>query len=245
MKAKYTFILFISFLLFASAKAQQFNTDNYLAMPHGTSTFVLTAGERNAGVVNSFALLPHWEFFAQATLFWSKESQQIPQHFTTNIYFKYMFYENTSKTGGGAIFFGIGKSPGYFEQTQFTNSHKNFWTAVPITFPFFDNMLSWDIMPGAILDIEYGEEKKTAWGFTYSSRLAVYHIIPQSAIVGEIYGTSGEVYSKPEYKIGIRWEPNNTVIPAITYGSSLHGSGGAGVEIGVMIFTPQFLKIGK
>ena len=41
-------VVFIVLLLSVSAVyAQQFNTDNYLTMPHGTGTFVLTTGERN------------------------------------------------------------------------------------------------------------------------------------------------------------------------------------------------------
>lgn len=235
--------LTLFFLLSVSAHAQQFNTDNYLTMPHGTMTFCLTAGERNATFINSFALVQNWEFFAQANLYWEKKEQLLPQHFTTTVYVKYMFYENDAKTGGFAAFLGYGKSPGYFNQSQFLDRHTNFWTAVPITIPFFDNTLSWDIMPGGIVDFDYGNNKKTAWGFTYSTRIAVYKIIPQSAIVGEYYGTAGELYSEPEYKIGIRWEPNNTVVPAISYSSAVNGTPGAGFEIGVVIFSPQFLKL--
>ena len=76
----------------AEAAAQQFNTDNYLTMPHGTATIVLKAGQRNAGVVTSFALLPRWEFFAQAFLFWENEKELAPQHFNTLLYTKYMFW---------------------------------------------------------------------------------------------------------------------------------------------------------
>jgi len=223
--------------------AQQFNSDNYLTMPHGTCTFVLTGGQRNAGFVNSFALLPRWEFFVQGTLFWSQESQHIPQHFTTNIYAKYMPYENEEKTAGVGVFLGSGRSPSYYSETELLARHTNIWTAVAVTIPFIGNMFSWDIMPGGMVDFDYGNNKKTAWGFTYSSRMAIYKIIPESAIVGEIYGTAGEQYSKPEYKIGIRWEPNDTVIPAITYGSAMDGTRAAGFEIGVMIFSPQFLKL--
>ncbi len=225
--------------------AQQFNSDNYLTMPHGTCTFALTTGERNSAFVNSFALFPRWEFFAQAFLFREKKEQEIPQHFSTTVYAKYMFYENNSKTGGGAVFLGFGKAPGYFQKGDYTPLHKSYWTALPVTIPFFDNALSWDIMPGATLDLASGDESKTAWGFTWSTRLAVYKIIPKSAIVGEIYGTDGDLFSKPEYKIGIRWEPNDTIIPAFTFSSALDGSDAAGFEIGVVIFTPQFLKIGK
>lgn len=242
MKIRLITTLFALGIFLSPGMAQQFNSDNYLTMPHGTGTFVLTAGQRNATIVNSFALIPNWEFFVQAWLFWEDKEINLPQHFTTSAYMKYMFYENRAKTGGGAVFLGFGKAPGYYDQQMFVDRHTSIWTAAPLTIPFFDNMLSWDIMPGATVDFDYGQNKKTAWGFTYSTRLAVYKIIPQSAIVGEIFGTSDELYSKPEYKIGIRWEPNNTVIPALTYGAAFDGSKSSGFEIGVVIFTPQFLK---
>ena len=107
MKSKYIVTIILLFLLTGLGLAQQFNTDNYLTMPHGTSTFVLTVGERNATFINSFALIQNWEFFAQATLYWPNESQQIPQHFTTNVYAKYMPYENEEKTAGVGVFLGV------------------------------------------------------------------------------------------------------------------------------------------
>ena len=243
MKSKYIAPIILLFLLSGSGLAQQFNTDNYLAMPHGTATFVLTTGERNATFINSFALIQNWEFFAQANLYWENRELELSQHFTTTVYFKYMFYENSDKTGGFAAFLGYGESPGYHDQTQFLDRHTNLWTAVPITIPFFENTFSWDIMPGGMVDFDYGNNKKTAWGFTYTTRLAIYKVIPQSAIVGEYYGTAGELYSEPEYKIGIRWEPNNTVVPAISYGSAINGMRAAGFEIGIVIYSPQFLKL--
>lgn len=51
------------------------------------------------------------------------------------------------------------------------------------------------------------------------------------------------MYSEPEYRIGIRWEPNNTVVPTITYGSAINGSQAAGFEVGIMIFSLQFLNL--
>jgi hypothetical protein len=70
----------------------------------------------------------------------------------------------------------------------------------------------------------------------------VYKIIPKTAIVGEVYGTVGSAYSRPEYKIGLRWEPNNTIVPAFTYGSTFDGTPRVLWEIGVTVFSPQFLK---
>lgn len=232
----------ISFLSFLDTRAQQFNTDNYLTMSHGTSTITMTAGGRNAGAILSFALVPKWEFFAQAFLFWENEKKLVPQHFNVQVYAKYMFWVNKQNNGGGAVFLGFGKSPGYWQQTEFLKTDRNVWTAVPVTFSLFNNTISWDIMPGALFDWSNNETSDPAWGFTYSTRVAVYKVIPKTAIVGEVYGTSGSAYSAPEYKIGIRWEPNNTIIPAITYGRALDGTAGARFEIGVTIFTPEFLK---
>lgn len=69
-----------------------------------------------------------------------------------------------------------------------------------------------------------------------------FYFNPKTAIVGEVYGTEGQAYSTPEYKVGLRWEPNDYIIPAITYSSNFEGGLGAGLEIGIVIFAPQFLK---
>lgn len=237
---KALFLLFIAFS--QSAKAQQFNSDNYLTMPHGTGTFVITAGQRNSTLISSFALVPKFEFFVQANLFRDYRVENYVQHFTTTVYAKYMFWANKENNGGAAVFLGFGRSPGYYIDTEFTELHKNIWTAVPITIPVLDNMISWDIMPGALVDFSPKDSDQTAWGLTWSTRLAIYKIIPKTAIVGEVYGTQGQVSSPAEYKIGLRWEPNDFIVPAITYSSQVQGGYGAGLEIGVIIFTPQFLK---
>lgn len=236
-------VVFIVLLLSAhSVYAQQYSTDNYLTMPYGTGTFVLTTGQRNASMYSTFALLPHFELNFSTNLYWSDTSQNTSQYFSLNVFGKYMFWVNDANTGGAAVFLGFGKSPGFYTQDGYSPLHKNYWTAIPVTIPFFNNTISWDIMPGALVDLDYGNNKETAWGFTYNTRIAVYKVIPQTAIVAEMYGTAGEAYSKPEYKVGLRWEPNSYIIPAISYGACFDGSTGAGFEIGVIIFTPQFLK---
>ena len=232
----------ISLLTGNHASGQQFNSDNYLTMPHGTGTFVVTSGQRNSILLMSFALIDRFEFFAQGNLYRDYRVEDYNQHFTTTVYAKYMFWVNEKKNGGGAAFLGFGKSPGYYDEFNYSELHKNVWTAIPFTIPLFNNAVSWDIMPGALVDFNYGINKETAWGFTWSTRLAIYKIIPQTAIIAEAFGTEGEIYSKPEYKIGLRWEPNDYIIPAISYGSSFDGSRAAGFEIGIIIFTPQFLK---
>jgi hypothetical protein len=60
--------------------------------------------------------------------------------------------------------------------------------------------------------------------------------------VGEVYGTAGEAYSEPGYRVGIRWESPRWVISA-TYANAFDGSGGAGFELGIMYFTdPRFVS---
>lgn len=238
-------LLPILILLFApvnNAGAQQFNSDNYLTMPHGTGTFVLTAGERNSTMFATFSLLPKFELNFSTAMFWENKTTNSPQYFTTNFFAKYMFWVNKNNNGGAAVFLGMGRFPGYYDQNGYSAFHKNYWTSIPVTFAFLNNAVSWDIMPGALVDFDYGNDKETAWGFTWSTRVAVYKIIPKTAIVGELYGTEGEVSSKPEYKVGLRWEPNDYIIPAITYGARLDGGKGAGFEIGIVIFSPPFLK---
>ena len=224
------------------AESQQFNTDNYLTMPHGTGTFVITAGQRNATLLSSFALIPKFEFFFQGNLFRDYRVENYVQHFTTTVYAKHMFWVNKENNGGGAAFLGFGRSPGYYANTEYTELHKNIWTAFPVTIPLFKNMVSLDLMPGGMVDIGAKDRDEIAWGFTWSTRVAVYKIIPNTATVIEVYGTEGQAYSKPEYKVGLRWEPNDFIVPAISYSSQLEGGYGAGLEFGVVIFSPQFLK---
>ena len=244
MKTKTRFILFGCIILFIAGAsvpvlAQQFNTDNYVTMPYGTETVVLTSGLRNSGFAASYALLPNFEFFTQGFLFWDNEDQQTPQHFNLLLYAKYQFWENKNKNGGGAFFLGLGKSPSYWQKTELVETDKNMWTALPVTIPLFNNTLSLDVMPGFTYDWT-----SRSWGFTYSARLALYRVIPQTAIVAEAFGTEGQLYSQPEYKIGLRWEPNDKIVPAITYGGYFDGTKGASrFEIGVIIISPTFLKI--
>lgn len=236
---------FVVVLMLSGSKtfSQQFNSDSYLTMPHGIGTMIFTTGQRNSTLYLSMALLPRFEVSVSTNLYNPTDSLKRFRHFTTNVAIKYMFWVNEAKNGGGGILLGTGQSPGYYSgEGEYSLMHKNYWTAIPITVPLFNNTLSWDIMPGALVDFEYGDKKATAWGFSYNTRLAIYKVIPKTAIVGEIYGTAGNVHSKPEFKVGFRFEPNDYIVPAITYGACLDGSKGAGFEVGIMIFTPAFMK---
>jgi hypothetical protein len=95
-------------------------------------------------------------------------------------------------------------------------------------------------MPGFTVNLDQGDTGENAWGFTYTSRLAIYDVIPQSAIVAEVFGTAGEAYAPPSYRAGVRWEGKKWIWAA-TYSDAFDGSGGAGFEIGFIYFTePRF-----
>jgi hypothetical protein len=99
-------------------------------------------------------------------------------------------------------------------------------------------------MPGASMTRHYGVDEKTAYSFTYSTRVAWYPWNEKGSIVAEIFGSMGENKSVPEYKFGWRWEPSQYAVFALTYGNEINGNNGAGFEFGVMLFTPPFACLG-
>jgi hypothetical protein len=227
----------------APARAQQFNSDNYLSKPHGVATIILTTGERNTMWMTTFSLLPRWEFTAAAYLYNKDSDWTTEDGYSTSYYFKYMVYENAARTGGLAVKAGTGMDPGYIAAYGLEDAFQTWWMNAPVTLPFFDNKVSWDIMPGASVTWDYGEDKKTAPAFTYSTRVSWYPLNMESAIAAEVFGSEGEVRAIPEYKVGIRWEPNQYAVLALTYGQEFDGENGAGFEFGMMFFTPPFLKL--
>ena len=231
-------------LLSRPARAQQFNSDSYLSKPHGMATLILTYGDRNDIFMNTFSLLPRWEFTAAVYIYNTDDNPKTDDGYSTSLYAKYMFYENKAKTGGFAMKAGTGMDPGYLGTYGLKDAFKTYWTNAPATIPLFDNKLSWDIMPGASITMDYGTRDVTAAAFTYSTRLAYYPTSPTWSIVGEVFGAEGGVTSIPEYKVGPRWEPNQHVVLALTYGQEFNGSNGAGWEVGAMLFTPPFLCLG-
>jgi hypothetical protein len=156
-----------------------------------------------------------------------------------------MFWENKAQTGGASVKFGTGMFPGTLKGEEARNDAFNtYWVNFPVTIPFYRDKFSWDIMPGASLTRKYQGEKYN-WAFTYSTRLAWYFYRSELAVVGEVFGTEGQVVAIPEYKIGIRWEPTQHLAIAATWGQEFNGMEGAGFEIGMMVFTPQFACFGK
>ena len=229
-----------------SVLAQQFSSDSYISKPHGMATIIMTAGERNVMTMTTFSLFPRWEFTFAAYIYRDDRNSLTDDGYSTSIYAKYMFYENEAKTGGFAVKAGRGLDPGYLDGDQkVKDASKTYWMNAPATVPFFNNKLSWDIMPGVSVTNKYDGEASSAWAFTYATRLAYYPFSPKLAAVGELFGSEGEVYSLPEYRLGLRWEPSQYANLALTYGSKFNGTRGAGFEFGIMIFTPPFACIGK
>ena len=126
-----------------------------------------------------------------------------------------MIFENAAKTGGLAVkAAGTGLEPGYLNNNGvgLSDAFQTYWTNAPLTLPLFENKVSWDIMPGASATRDYGPTRRTAVSFTYATRVSWYPIRPKAAIAGEIYGAEGEAIAIPEYRIGLRWEPDQYVV---------------------------------
>ncbi len=236
-------LFWVCILVCSSARAQQFNSDNYLSKPHGVATIILTAGERNTMWMTTFSLFPNWEFTAAAYLYDKDNDRTTEDGYSTSYYAKWMLHENAAKTGGFAVKAGTGVDPGYVSAYGLEDAFQTYWMNAPVTVPFLDNKVSWDIMPGASLTRNYGADQSTAWAFTYSTRVAWYPRNMETSLVGEVFGSEGEVRAIPEYKVGVRWEPSPYAVFAVTYGAEFDGPNGAGFEIGVMLFTPPFAKL--
>lgn len=225
------------------AMAQQYNSDSWLSKPHGQATIILTYGERNAMFMDTFSLFPRWEFTGAVYIFDRDDDPTTDDGYSTSVYAKYMFYENKQQTGGAAVKFGTGLDPGYLDELGLKDAFQTYWMNVPVTVPLWNNKVSWDIMPGASVTLNHGREAESAGSFTYSTRAAWYAFGPAASIVGEVFGAEGGSPAIPEYRIGLRWEPSQYVVLALTYGDEFNGSNGAGIEFGAMLFTPPFLKL--
>jgi hypothetical protein len=245
---KCSVFIFVFLIINCVAYAQQYNSDSWLSKPHGTVTVIPTFGERSSMLMATYSLFPDWEFTNALYTYNKDNNLNTDDGHSQSYYAKYMFYQNAAATGGASVKFGTGMFPGTIKGEDRTNDAFNtYWANFPVTIPFMSNKFSWDIMPGASVTRKYEkgkDEENNAWGFTYSTRLAWYVFNERWAVVGEVFGTEGDVYAKPEYKIGVRWEPNQHAAWAFTYGQEFNGTEGAGFEIGVMIFTPQFACFG-
>jgi hypothetical protein len=225
----------------ATVHAQQFVTDNYVAMPHGTVTTCLTVGQRETAIIPSFALFPNWEFFIGTTLIHEDEKRFADDHFQANLYVKWQFFENKAGNGGVAMQAGTGSNPGYLSKQQRLDSFRNYHYRLMATVPFWNGKVSWDLNPGVLyIDDVDNPDVDSEWQFTYATRLAVYDFVPSSAIVGEFYGSVGGSDEDPEYKVGVRWEPKPWINVALTYGGTAGDGRPPGLEIGMLLYTYVF-----
>jgi hypothetical protein len=239
---KHLSIVILFFFCTTNTSAQQFNSDSWISKPHGMVTLIPTAGQRSSMIMNTFSLIPKWEFTVAAYIYNDDGDISTADGYSTTFYAKYMFYENKAQTGGAAVKFGTGMRPGTLDpELRVKDAFRTYWTNFPCTIPFFDNKLSWDIMPGASYTFDYDGGQKDGFSFTYSTRIAYYPFSMKYCFVGEVFGSKGSTGAIPEYKFGLRWEPSQYVVFAISYGQEFNGNNGAGFEIGAMLFSPPFL----
>ena len=218
------------------ANAQQFVGDNQWVAPYGVSTIAGSVGEEYSQLYLISALVPEWEFNLQLTRYEDDVVNDTESYTSTNLFAKRRLYESENGNTGYSVVFGTGQFPEHLEQGEVTDAFETWWAVGTATYGWKNDRVLLDVMPGFTLDTKHGETESTAWGFTYASRLAIYDVIPQSALVGEVFGTAGEAYAKPSYRVGVRWESKKLVIAA-TYSDAFDGSGGAGFELGFIYFT--------
>lgn len=228
----------------AQVNAQQMYSDNQWVAPHGVATAVGTVGEEYSTVLMVAALAPEWEFNLGATRFYDDRATNTDAYTTGTFFLKRRLWQNADENGGAAIAFGTGINPSHIEAGRQTDTFQSWWANYVYTFPFRGGDVTWDLLPGFNVDFDVqktGEAAdETAWAFTYGSRVAIYKVIPQSAIVAEVFGGTGEGGAPAAYRAGIRWESPKVVVAA-TYSDTFDGSDGIGFEIGVMYFTkPRF-----
>jgi len=85
---------------------------------------------------------------------------------SSTFYVKYMPYENKAKNGGLGIATGSGSYPGHFESESTTASFRSYWVLPEATLPLLGGTVLWDINPGVMVNADYGDRGKTAWGFS-------------------------------------------------------------------------------
>ncbi len=229
------FCLFI-FGMFGTLRAQQFVGDNQWVAPHGVATFVATAGQDYAQLYGIIAFLPEWEFNSQFVFYYDDPRTSSESYLSPSFYVKRRLHQNEAETAGYAVFGGVGLFPQHLDQGEVTSSFQSWWMMGSATFAFANNTFLLDVLPGATVNLDHKQSGNTAWGFTYSSRAAIYKVIPHSAIVAEVFGTAGQANSPLAYRAGVRWESPKW-IAALTYSNAFNNSYGAGLELGLMCYT--------
>lgn len=232
-------------LVFGSglAEAQQFYGDNQWVAPHGVATLVSTLGEDFSQLYAVAALIPEWEFNLQLTHYYDDPRDDSGSYTATNLYVKRRLAQNEAETAGYGFLAGTGLWPEHLDEGEVTTAFASWWATGVATYAMANDRVLLDLLPGVVVNTDHKDTGNTAWGFTYSARLAVYDVVPQSAIVAEVFGTAGEAYAKPSYRLGVRWESPKLIV-AGTYSDAFDGSGGAGFELGFVYFTEALFCLG-
>ena len=223
-----------------AAQAQQFYSDNQWVTPFGVGTLIGTVGEDYSSATRVAALVPEWEFNLQATHYWDDPRGKDGAYTSANLCAKHRFNENQAGSAGSAVMFGTGLSPDHLENDTVTQAFRSYWANGIFTYAFNDDRVTLDLLPGALVNLDEEQSGETAWGFTYASRLAIANVLPSTSFVAEAFGTAGEAYADPSYRVGLRWESPKLIVTG-TYSDAFNGDGGAGFEIGFMYFgEPRF-----
>ncbi len=221
-----------------TAFSQQFAGDNQWVAPEGVATLVGTFGQKYMMLDITLAVHQEWELNLQSVHYYNDPGNKSESYKSPSIYVKRRLKQNANETAGYAVFAGTGVFPQHLDRGEVTTGFRSWWAMGVATYAFSQDRILLDVLPGAIVNLDHEQTGKTAWGFTYSSRVAFYKIIPHSAVVAEVFGTSGEAKAPISYRGGIRWESRKWVVTG-TYSNSFNNTNGAGLEIGLVFFTER------
>lgn len=218
------------------ARSQQFYGDNQWVAPHGVATLVAVAGAEYSQFIATAALIPEWEFNLSLVHNYDDPLTGASSYNSGGFYIKRRLRQNDAETAGYAIMAGTGLWPEHIVQGNVSSAGESWWANLVATYSFLDDRVLLDVLPGFVVDQDRQRTGEQAWGFTYGSRVAIYDVVPRSAIVAEVFGTAGEAFAEPSYRFGVRWEATKFVT-ALTYSDAFDGSSGAGLELGFVYFT--------
>ena len=220
------------------SNAQQFAADNQWVAPEGVATLVGTFGQKYMMLDFTLAAHQEWEVNVQAVHYYNDPSKQSGPYTSPSLYVKRRLKQNKTETGGYAVFLGTGIYPQHLDKGEVTSRFQSWWAMGVATYAFAGDRIMLDILPGVVANLDHKQTGTTAWGFSYSTRVAVYRIIPSSALVAEVFGTAGKASAPFSYRAGIRWESKKWVV-AGTYSDGFSTTNGAGLEIGILYYTER------
>ena len=146
-----------------------------------------------------------------------------------------MFSQNDAETGGGAVKAGVGMNPSYvLEGVVYKTGSQTFWMNAPITLPLRQPAV---VGPhaGRERDPELPARRRGGLGLHLLQPPRLVPGQPEARRVGEVFGSAGQAVVSPDYRAGIRWEPDVRTNIALTYAGKFDGDQGAGIEFGMVL----------